>query len=275
MYPRIAWLFLFSFCPAYLLQQQPSDRGRRQPHVERFQKEFNFYPGGKVVIHAAIPGNLKIAGWKRATVALEAEKVFYQLPANQTGGATEQFPIRIRHTPTSATIQIEGPPGSGAAVEVNSTVYVPQDKTDVTINQLKGDLAIEKINGWVEATLVEGSLDARWMQGYFSFTTGLGDISVEMAGKRWDGLGFTAFTRRGTIRIRLPVDYSAALQLETRDGQIRVQYPEQLVEGESAPLKAVAKKNARSLTATVGQGGAPIKLQTSAGDVLLSTTQNP
>ena len=110
----------------------------------------------------------------------------------------------------------------------------------------------------------------RSLQGYFSGITQHGDLDVELSGRRWDGFGLTAATKAGTVELRLPLNYSAALQLETGDGNISVQYPEQLVEGERVPLHVVTQKNARSLTATVGDGGAPVKLLTTAGDIHLS-----
>jgi DUF4097 and DUF4098 domain-containing protein YvlB len=72
------------------------------------------------------------------------------------------------------------------------------------------------------------------------------------------------------VQLLLPGKYSAALQLETRDGKISVDYPPQVVDGETVPPEIVTSKNAQSLKATVGDGGAPIKLSTNSGDIALS-----
>jgi hypothetical protein len=56
---------------------------------------------------------------------------------------------------------------------------------------------------------------------------------------------------------------------------LAIDYPEQLVDGESVPLTAVATKKGRSLSATVGDGGAPLKLMTMAGDVRLEAKTEP
>jgi hypothetical protein len=98
---------------------------------------------------------------------------------------------------------------------------------------------------------------------------------VEMAGKRWSGHEFSAVTQKGSVDLLLPPDYSAALFLETRDGSLQIQYPQKEVAGESVPLAVVAKKNARSLTAAVGEGGAPVKLMTMSGDVKLVAKASP
>jgi hypothetical protein len=160
-------------------------------------------------------------------------------------------------------------------MEINLTLHVPKQKTDLIIQISKGDLSISTINGWVEATIGEGNLEAKSMQGYFSAQTELGNLEVEMSGKRWDGHGFTALTNRGTANLRLPLEYSAALQLETHDGEIKIDYPEQIVEGQHVPLHVITRKKVRNLTATVGKGGAPVKLFTSYGDVYLSKAESP
>lgn len=118
-------------------------------------------------------------------------------------------------------------------------------------------------------------MEARGLSGYFTGTTDAGDIEAAMQGKRWDGYGFTAVTQRGRVLVQLPAEYSAALQIETHDGALSITYPEQLVDGESAPLAAVAKKNARTLSATVGAGGAPVRLMTVKGDVRLEAKPTP
>jgi hypothetical protein len=63
------------------------------------------------------------------------------------------------------------------------------------------------------------------------------------------------------------VDFSATLQLHTKDGTITADYPAQMVEGESVPLKIMAKKKTRTLSSQVGEGGAQIKLVTVSGDI--------
>jgi len=108
------------------------------------------------------------------------------------------------------------------------------------------------------------------MAGYFSCSTQRGDIRIEMSGNRWRGLEFAALTQQGSADLTLPAEYSAALQLETRNGKVVVNYPPRIVEGETVPPEIIIKKNSQSLKAAVGDGGAPIKLVTYSGDVTLS-----
>jgi DUF4097 and DUF4098 domain-containing protein YvlB len=208
-------------------------------------------------------------------VAIESERVVYYLPQDEAKALAEKYPLRVRYGQTSATIATEGPPKSPISMEINLKLYVPQARTDLKIRILKGDLAVGRLNGWVEANLTQGDVTAASVQGYFSAITKEGDLDVELSGKRWSGQGFMVVTQRGSARLRLPVVYSAALQLETLNGNITVDYPEQLVEGEKIPLHVLVKDKARRLIATVGDGGAPIKIQTSAGDIYMSGIEKP
>jgi hypothetical protein len=240
------------------------------PYVERDQRQFNFYPGGKLEIVTGIPGNVKIIGWGRAAVMLQVERIIYYTAPDQARSLSSQYPLQLRWTQTSATIRTTGPPKSTIIMEMNLTIYVPREKTDIKAQILQGDLTVGAINGWIEANLAEGNVEAKSMSGYFSALTKQGNLNVEMGGKGWLGHEFSAVTQKGSVGLLLPVDYSAALFLETRNGSMQIKYPDQKVDGEPVPLYVSTKKNARSLTAKIGEGGAPVKLLTMSGDVTLA-----
>jgi hypothetical protein len=263
------------FCPVLicclfvtnlLSQEAPPPQA---PYVEREEKQFNFFPGGKIEIFAEAPGSLKIIGWQKGSVRMEAEKIIYYLPPEQAKAEMQKLPVRTRWNQTNATIRTAENPSF--KMEVNITLYVPGYKTDLRAKLNRGDFSIEQVNGWVEATIMsEGSIEVKSMAGYFSANTRRGDITVDMAGKRWDGLECAALTQYGSASLYLPLDFSAALLLETRDGKVTVDYPPQVVEGETVPPQIAIRKNSQSLKASVGDGGAPIKLVTYSGDITLS-----
>jgi DUF4097 and DUF4098 domain-containing protein YvlB len=245
------------------------------PYVEQSLKQFSFYPGGKVVIAASVPGNIKVIGWQRSSIRVEIEKIVFNLPADKAKELSAAFPAQVRWTQTTATVRASGPAQAAASMEVNLTIYVPKTRTDVNIKMLQGDLGIGQINGWIEATLNEGSIEAKSLSGYFSAKTQRGDISAELAGKRWEGHSFTAVTEQGSVELRLPLQYSAGLQLETREGTLTIDYPTQEIEGQEEPLTALAKKGGHSMKAAVGEGGSPIRLMTNAGNISLLAKQLP
>jgi DUF4097 and DUF4098 domain-containing protein YvlB len=240
------------------------------PYVEHEEKQVPFYPGGKIGIEAGVPGNIKVIGWDKASVRVEAEKIVYYLAPEEAKALISQFPIRVRWNQTSATIRTTSSPTSGAAMEYNLTIYVPKERTDITVNKSQGDFSVDLVNGWIEVTVSEGSLEAKSVSGYFSARIQRGDVRVEMTDNRWKGLEFAVVTQMGSIDLRLPVKFSSALQLETHNGKITVDYPPQIVDGEPEPPEIAIHKNSQSLKATLGDGGPPVKLVTSSGDVRLS-----
>ena len=249
---------------------QKDAAGAQEPCVEHEQKQFSFYPGGKIEIAAGVPGSIEIVGWQKGSVEVKAEKIAYYMPPEQAKQLISQLSIRVRYNQTSARILTSGPAATGtngAKVEINLAIYVPKEKTDIKANIVQGDFEVDSVNGWIEATLKEGSLNTKALSGYFSGRTQKGDIRVEMSGNRWRGLEFDAVTQSGFIDLSLPAGYSAALQLQTQNGKLAVDYPPQVVDGEPSPPQIVIRKNGQSLSAAVGDGGAPIKLFTHAGDV--------
>jgi len=252
-------LLILSFL-AFGAQEQAKTGGpaSTSPYIERSQKEFKFYPGGKIEVTAGVTGNLTIVGWSRSSIRLETETVIYYLPAEEAKVICSQYPVKTKWTQTLTNIGTVGPPLAAATMEVNLTLNVPKHKTDIIIKLIKGDLAVSGLNGWVEATMGEGNLEVRSMEGYFSVTTEVGDLDVEMSGARWYGHGFTAITKLGSVDLRIPANYSAALQLETHDGDITIDYPEQMVDGEHIPLNFITRKKERNLTATVGAAPAVV-----------------
>jgi DUF4097 and DUF4098 domain-containing protein YvlB len=256
--------------PELFSQEIPTSPAPEIPYVEREDKQFKFYPGGKIEIAAGVPGDIRIVGWQKSTVRIEVEKIVYYHAAEQAKALLKEHPIRVRYNQTSATVRIPEPAQPGATMEFNLALYVPGQKTDVKIGISRGDLSIESVNGWIEVTAAEGSMEARGMAGYFSANTLKGDVYAEMSGKHWNGLEFAALTANGSIDLRLPPEYSAALQLETRDGKITVDYPPPVVDGEPEPPDIIIRKNSQSLKGAVGDGGSPIKLVSYAGDIRIS-----
>jgi len=267
-------LALLSLMPGWMSARPApqKDTGIAKPYVERSEKQFAFFPGGKVEVSALAPGSVRITGWENSSLRVEIERVFFYASPDQAQALAAQFPVRVTNTRTSARISTTGTARPSAVMEVNVSVYVPREKTDLNIRIVKGALSVVSLNGSIEATIEEGNVEAKELAGYFSAITKRGTLSVELSGPRWRGYGLTAATRQGSVELKLPPDYSAALQLDTKNGNIYVDYPDQVVEGESVPLKVAAKKNARSLSAPIGLGGTAIRLMTYSGDIVFKST---
>jgi DUF4097 and DUF4098 domain-containing protein YvlB len=270
---RVGLILLSCFLSSALLSQETQivpEKDPRATYREREEKEFRFYPGGRMTIASKVPGEVRILGWDKGTVRVEAEKVYTGSSSESAKPVFEKHPLRVRYNQTSAKIDVDGHPDDDQTIACNLTIYVPGYKTDLQATLDRGDISVKGVNGWIEASTNEGRLEAVSLAGYFSGRTQKGDIRVEMSGRRWNGLELGAVTRLGAIDLVLPEDYSASLQIETLDGNVLVDYPPQMVDGEPVDLNVGIRKKAQAIDASIGSGGAPIKLISQAGDVRLS-----
>jgi DUF4097 and DUF4098 domain-containing protein YvlB len=270
---RLSLVFLFCLIASNTLSQETATTATKIPYVEREEKQFQFYPGGKIDITSVVPGDIRIIGWKKGSVRIEAEKIAYYHSPEDAKILFETFPIRASYTQTSSKILIEGTLPAGTTIEYNLTIYVPGDRMDIKTTVDQGSIALESVNGWIEVTTGQGNLEISSLSGYFSGSTKKGDIHARMSGKRWRGLEFGAMTQTGSIDLMLPEDYSAKLQLETLYGKVVVDYPPNIVNGEPVPFVVGIRKNAQALETKIGTGGSPVKLISQAGDIRLSRTE--
>jgi len=253
-----------------LRAQEAAEQGFETPiYIDNQEKEYKFYPGGKISISMGAPGSLKIIGWNRSSVRMEAEIKVHSLPEEKAGAILEKSPIRVRYTDTTSTIQVAQPIELKDHLEVNLIIHAPAARTDLNVQMKKGDFIINAINGWMEATLTEGNMNITGIDGYFSGKTQKGNITASLSGNRWNGHGLTAVTQEGDVDLTLPEKYDAMLQLDSRNGEITVDYPSREVEGELVPLEAAVQRKAQQLKVQIGDGGAPVRLGTQSGDASL------
>jgi DUF4097 and DUF4098 domain-containing protein YvlB len=234
-------------------------------YAETSVKEFAFYPGGKLEIRSSVPGNIRITGWNKSSVRVEIQKKISASSNEEAQKLAKQYEVRVTNTVATARIDATAAAGMPAQADVLLSIFVPAQKTDLDIRALGANLAISSLNGSMEATLESGGITAENLDGYFSVLTKLGDLDIRLHRKYWTGYGFSAVTRRGNIRLRIPEDYSAALQLEATNGKITADFPEQ-----ETPLEVLAKKKSQWINGQIGSGGTPIRCATAVGEIEFS-----
>jgi len=130
------------------------------------------------------------------------------------------------------------------------------------------DLRLRTTNGGISVTGVSGDIDVRAVNGGVSFAALAGDVhgrttnggvSVELADTRWDGAGLDIETTNGGVRMSVPEQYSAELELSTRNGRIDLDFP-----------VTVQGRMGRSLRTSLGDGGSTIRAATTNGSVHVS-----
>ena len=87
-----------------------------------------------------------------------------------------------------------------------------------------------------------------------------GPLSVKLQGTRWDGEGLDAETVNGPVHLEIPAGYSARLETGTVNGPMSTEFPLTVT---------LQGRVARRITATLGSGGAPVRVVTTNGPLVI------
>jgi hypothetical protein len=141
-------------------------------------------------------------------------------------------------------------------VQVEFVVRLPAG-VKVDASTVNGGVDIDGATSDVVAHTVNGSVDARSTGGPVSAHTTNGDVMVSSAKLDGDHTEFS--TVNGTITVSLPASVNADVEMRTVNGHLSSDFP-LTVEGSFSP---------RRLHATLGKGGATLRLSTVNGSIRL------
>jgi DUF4097 and DUF4098 domain-containing protein YvlB len=119
----------------------------------------------------------------------------------------------------------------------------------ISVADVRGDLELEAQNGGLNVDSVAGDVRGR---------TTNGGVEARLAGETWEGKGLDLATTNGGIRLRVP-DYSARLETRTVNGGVDIDFP-----------VTVQGSIGRSISTTLGDGGALVRAVTTNGQVRVS-----
>ena len=119
----------------------------------------------------------------------------------------------------------------------------------VTAEGTDGGLTLETVNGSVNVDHAIGSVIARTVNG------GITAAVLDLAG----GSEFDLSTVNGSIEASVPAEINAQLEASTVNGKVQSELP----------LQIVGRINPRSIRATLGSGGMPLRLKTVNGSVTI------
>ena len=202
----------------------------------------------------AVPnGGIKVVAWDRAEILVEARV--------QVWDEDEDDALR-----KAAGIEIFTDGGRVRAESryednwsVSYRIKAPR-KTDLQLDSRNGGISVTGIVGELRIETRNGGLTLDSVAGDVVARTRNGGVQVELAGNRWEGSGLDVETRNGGVELEIPDGYSAELETGTVNGRISIDFPV-TVRGEIG----------RSISTTLGSGGAPIRVKTTNGGVRVST----
>jgi DUF4097 and DUF4098 domain-containing protein YvlB len=177
-------------------------------------------------------------------------------------GRTEEDARRVMSaielTTAGGTIRAAGPVRSNGREWWSATMELEVPRSI--------DLALRTSNGGIQVSNVEGMADLRTSNGGIVMDdvdgdvrgrTTNGGVRVRLRGERWQGTGLTLTTTNGGVSFDVPDGYSADLEARTTNGGIRIDFP----------ITVQGDMSRRHVNATLGSGGAPIKLTTTNGGI--------
>ncbi|MDJ0839182.1 MAG: DUF4097 family beta strand repeat-containing protein [Acidobacteriota bacterium] len=197
-------------------------------------------------------GGISIKGWDEDQIYVKATIKTW---ANNDSDAEElAADIRLEF---GDRIHAEGPRSKryNQGWSVSFEVYVPL-QSNLKLETHNGGIGISEVNGDITFNALNGGVKLYHLAGNVNGRTTNGGVKVELDGDTWDGAGLDVQTTNGGVVLSMPAGYNARLETGTVNGSIKTDFP-----------VTVKGKIGRKLNATIGNGGATIRVRTTNGGV--------
>jgi hypothetical protein len=223
---------------------------------EDFAETFALSPDGRVSLDN-VNGRVEIQAWDSAEVKVEYTK------KAQSRAGLERMKVRIDASQRSIHVETDyEDSGRGfwrdSGGEVEYRLWVPRQARLDAVELVNGDLEIRGVEGDVNASLVNGDLIASGLGGDLELETVNGTIEVTLDRLR-PGSDVSLESVNGRVEVVLPAGANADVRAETVHGRIRNDF--------GLDEKRERYGVGRSLSGTVGSGGARVDLETVNGSI--------
>lgn len=265
---------------------------------QKIDTTFAFEKNGYVDL-GVVSGEIVVTGWTKPEVKLYATietgywdasfsstriRVQAKSRRNKMGHHRIEISVpigtEVRANSVSGNIAVRG---SAAPVQVNTVsgdVEVRDAGDNVEMHAVSGELRAEKLRGRVRASTVSGDIllddvtadvRAKTVSGELKVRGQLGGLDFESVSGDFEFRGdirndgtYSATTHSGDVRVTLPSNLAANLDLKTFSGDLRTEFPLTLEPGERPGRKG------REMRTTINGGGARISLSTFSGDITIA-----
>jgi DUF4097 and DUF4098 domain-containing protein YvlB len=226
---------------------------RRSPGLERIEVEIRAQEG-RLAIVTRNPERLNDA-WVRLQLTVPQGSSFdlktssgrVEITGLDGGGNAETSSGRVIARDLSGTVSLHTSSGNMSVENFDGVLK---------LHVSSGDINVQTAEGVVDAQTSSGRLQVRDAQGAVRLDTSSG--SIDYQGRPAGKCSFAASS--GSVRLRLPSDLGAAVDLKTRSGTLRVGFP---VEGQETPQRVLG---------TIGNGeDASIYAETSSGSIRITS----
>ena len=200
-------------------------------------------------------GGVQVSGWDRDEIRVVARV--------QVNARSEREARDIAHDVRISdgdVLRADGPSrlGRNEHWSVSYEIMVPR-RTDLQLEASNGGLSVADVSGRVAMRTVNGGLHVSNAAGDVRGRTTNGGVTAELTGDRWEGTGLDLETTNGGVRLVMPRDYSAPLEMGTVNGGMQIDFP----------ITVQGRLDRRRLNTQIGRGGAPIRVVTTNGGVII------
>ncbi|AIZ64288.1 hypothetical protein PK28_12440 [Hymenobacter sp. DG25B] len=207
---------------------------------------------GTLTIDGRANGGITVRGWDGSEVRVRAIVTTWAKSEQEARQRASAISISTKND----KLRAEGPSSPlGDNWAVSYEVLVPR-QTAVAMNTVNGGISIDGMQSNIKFDAVNGGVSLANVGGYVKGSTTNGGLHIKLAGAKWEGKGLDVATTNGGITWELPKNYSARLYTSTNMGGISGDLP-------------VTKTGmmSKEVTASLGQGGAPVKAVTTNGGI--------
>lgn len=211
-------------------------------------------PRGVWRIDAGENGSVAISDWDEDEVVICAEVTAW----SPDRGRAEQLLRSIHVESDGGTLRATGPAqAKSARWAVSYRIFAPRE-TDLDIEALNGGVSVEGIRGRIALRTQNGPLRIIGAAGEVEGRTANGPVTVTLTGSRWDGRGLDVETKNGPVQLSIPRRYSTELTTGTQNGPTAGAY-----------VRASRPGKGRHVTTVLGSGGAPVRVVTTNGPIVV------
>ncbi len=215
-------------------------------------REYTLRATGSLRVDAHPNGGIWVTAWDRNEVKVVAKVAAYA----RTEADAKELAGEIIIRTSDRLVQSDGPDTRGReGWWVSYEVYVPA-RTDLTLESTNGGLEVEGITGRLNLETTNGVISLRAVGGSIDAETTNGAITVSLEGSRLSDAGLRARTTNGSVRLNVPEDFNADLEVSTVHGGIDLDFP-----------VTVRGRIGRRITTKLGNGGPPVTVETTNGGV--------
>lgn len=164
--------------------------------------------------------------------------------------ATEDGPLDV--SGFDGTLRLRSEDGDVAVAGCSGAVDIVAEDGDVHLTDFEGE---------IRADVEDGGLDVEGIIGALDVESEDGGVDVRArAGSRMKG-DWSVRAADGRVRLELPDDFAAELDIRADDGSIRV----------DRPVTVQGKHSSREVTGTLNEGGHTVRVRAQDGSIRITT----